>query len=158
MTSFRIRSCREIGKAFMSLIEEDEKLSFHLIHRCTVWEVEPRAFGRRVAALVFVASYSLTVDSDPSDIPRLPLSGILDALKNRSESELFAPLKADPEYDTLEDAREAWLISTGVTNARALYWGNLRITARELLTLLLEQIGRDCTVEDLVSKGPHSSR
>ncbi|WP_172381806.1 hypothetical protein [Streptomyces sp. MNP-20] len=147
-----IRSSREISKTVTAYIEGDDVLSAWLETRCETWEVEPTGFLRRLSVLLFVSCHSVLarpLEEAPEGLP-LPLASLKDALENSSSAQIFAALHSSPAFVDLVDAQELWIISTGVTNVRALYWSRLRYAATEILTKILAREGQECTMEHLV--------
>ncbi|MEU2561637.1 hypothetical protein ABZ626_20210 [Streptomyces longispororuber] len=149
MANPRVRPCREIGKAVIVHIESDDELRSWLSERCRVWEVEEEGFKRCLSALFFVTAYALIPDETAENAPRLSLLSMLEAIEKKTVVDLFAPITKGADYETSPDAQEVWIISTGVTPVRALYWSHLRHAATELLTMMTAEGLRERTVKDL---------
>ncbi|MFI7320161.1 hypothetical protein [Streptomyces venezuelae] len=137
MATSRIQPCRDIGKAVIAHVETDDALTSWLSTRCEAWGIEEELFKRRLAALIFVVCYALAADVAPRDIPQLPLSRIAEALEEQTVTELFSPIRKDPDYANILDVQEVWLISTKITAAQALYWGRLMHAAAEIVAKIL---------------------
>ncbi|QDQ15947.1 hypothetical protein [Streptomyces spectabilis] len=147
-----VQSCQEISKTIREYIENDNDLSSWLHTRYASWEVVPAGFLRRLSTLLFVACHAL-LSSQPEEEPGrtgIPLASLKETLGENSPAQIFAVLHSSPDFDDLTDAQELWIISTGVTNVRALYWSRLRHAATEILTKILAWEGPDCSTEDLV--------
>ncbi|GHE71918.1 hypothetical protein GCM10018785_45220 [Streptomyces longispororuber] len=149
MTHSRVRSCREIGKTVIAHVEGNDELRSWLSERCTAWKIEEGGFKRRLSALFLAVAYALT-PGEPTEVsPDLSLLSMLEALEKRTVADLFAPITSDADYEAAYDVKEVWIISTGATPVRALYWSRLRYAAAGLLTLMTAEGLRKRTVQDL---------
>ncbi|MEW2528432.1 hypothetical protein [Streptomyces sp. NPDC047071] len=147
-----VRSCREISRTITAYIEGDDDISSWLQEGCAMWEVEPAGFLRRLSVLLFVYCHALLSGQleEASDGPGFSLVSLKDAIDNSSLLQIFAARHSDPAFGELVDVQELWIISTGVTNVRALYWSRLRFSATGALLRILAREGQDCTLEDLM--------